>query len=442
MAPNTRSIRNLSTSLFLAFALSILAGPALAQQQVAIQQQFFASHGDGSSGPDSFPCCNQPVTTMTTGGATVTLSPAGTYDTRTTKGQLYFAEFKLKKEYGTATVQPGGTVTLPSGIFQTNQSLMLVSPGGSLKGEFTTSLDRTVQTLTFAPGGGIAANHITPAQITQAPAQLTRDGAVLGNYFEYDSFANRATQRPTFRSTLFWTGVPSPTTPNPFTGVGPNASQAGKIRVVPSPQQYGGTRNILWTQLSFGYNQVTSSVFADFDFPVRYGPGVPFSARFDYNFTPTTGTFPSNTFMAADVVRRSTGEAGFVLRTAPTASAFTILNGPGTGWFTWVGFTSGTIQVLANTIGTQSSVDFSTRTEVGFNNLNSTTGGQITGELQLVSGALLQSRAIGGEQTNLAHTTNTLIKFAPEPGSAALIGAGAFGLIGMMVRDRRRSRVG
>ena len=421
-----RSIRTLSTSLCLAFALSIAAGSAVAQTQVAIQQQFFASHGDGSSGPDSFPCCNQPVTSMTTMGGTVTLVYPGTWDTRTTKGQLYHAEFKLKKQYGTATVQPGGTVTIPAGIFQTNQTLMLISPGGNLA-QLSTSLDRTVLTQVYQAGGGIAVNNPT-----LATAPIT-----TGGFFEYDSFANRATQRPTFRSELFWTGIPSPTTPNPLTGVGPNASQAGKIRVTPGPQQYGGTRNLLWTQLSFGFNIVSSTIFADFDFPVRYGPGAPFDATFEYNFTPVS-TSPLNTFMANTVVRRSTGEAGFVLRTAPTDFAFTILAGPGTGWFTWVGFTTGTVQVLANTIGTPTK-DFSTRTDVGYNNINTTTGGAITGELQLVSGALLQSRTLGGENTNLAHTTNTLIKFAPEPGSAALIGAGALGLIGLVVRDRRKA---
>ena len=82
------------------------------------------------------------MTTMTTGGATVTLVPPGTYDNRTTKGGLYFTEFKLRKEYGTAVVQPGGTVTVPSGIFTTNASIMLINPGGNLAA-ITTNLDRT-----------------------------------------------------------------------------------------------------------------------------------------------------------------------------------------------------------------------------------------------------------------------------------------------------------
>ena len=412
-----RTSRFLTIALMTAFAI-VSAFSASAQTPVAIQQQFFASHGDGSSGPDSFPCCNQPVTTMTTGGATVTLVPPGTYDTRTTKGGLYHAEFRNKKQYGTAIVQPGGTVTIPSGIFQTNVTLMLINPGGNLAA-LNTVLDRTVGEHVFQAGAGVAANHIGPG----GPNTITVPAPL--NYFEYDAFANRATVTPTFRTAGTWAG--------------PNDNQAGRIRITPGPAQFGATRSILWTQVSTGFNIVSLSTFADFLFPVVYGPGVGFDARFDFNWTPTSGTFPQNTFMASDVAFRETAEAGFVLRTAPTASAMVIFAGPGTGWFTHLGFTTGTVQVLANTIGTPTN-DFSTRTDIGFNNLNTTTMGQITGQLQLVSGALLQSRTLGGEQSNLAHTTNTLIKFAPEPGSAALIGAGALGLIGMVIRDRRRGR--
>ena len=60
------------------------------------------------------------------------------------------------------------------------------------------------------------------------------------------------------------------------------------------------------------------------------------------------------------------------------------------------------------------------------------------GELLLVSGSLLQTR--GSTNGNLAHTNVTLIKFTPEPGSAALIAVGALGLIGLVVHDRRRNR--
>ena len=97
-----RPMRNSYISAFLLLApLALLFGAfsAGAQTPVAIQQQFFASHGDGSSGPGSFPCCNQAATSMTTMGATVTLVQPGTYDTRTTKGGLYFAEFNKRKQY-------------------------------------------------------------------------------------------------------------------------------------------------------------------------------------------------------------------------------------------------------------------------------------------------------------------------------------------------------
>ena len=411
----TRSISLCAFPVALAWAL-LIALAASAQTPVVFQQQYFADFGDGASGPASFPCCNQPVTSMTTMGATLTLVPPGTYDTRTTKGGLYFEEFRLKKEYGTATVQPGGTVTIPPGVFQTNTSLMLVNPGGNLAA-ITTVLDRTVLTMRFSPDGGIAADHISPTAIT-APAPL--------DYFEFDAFANRPMTAPTFRATSTWAG--------------PNPNQAGRIRVTPGVQQFGGTRNIIWAGIASGFNIVSLSTYAEFVFPAAWGLGAPIDGRFDYNWTPTSGTFPQASFMATDVARRSTREAGFVLRTAPTASAMAIFTGAGTGWFTFVGFTTGTVQVLANTIGTPTN-DFSSRTEVGFDLRNTTSMGQITGQLQLVSGGLLQSRQLGGENSNLAHTVNTLIKFAPEPRSASLIAAGAFGLIGLVIRDRRRMRL-
>ena len=90
------------------------------------------------------------------------------------------------------------------------------------------------------------------------------------------------------------------------------------------------------------------------------------------------------------------------------------------------------------TIGTPI-MDFTTRADTGFENINVTLMGGITGQLQLVSGHLLQSR--GGINTNLAGTNMTRITFTPEPASAALLGVGALGLIGLIVRDRRRSQV-
>jgi hypothetical protein len=411
------TLQNLVVAVVSALLVSPAAVSASAQTAVAIQQQFFGDHSDGSTGPDSFPCCNQAVTTMTTGGATVVLTPPGTYDTRTIpqRGGAYFAEFDRKKQYGTANVAPGGTVTIPTGLFTTAKTLMLVNPGGNLAA-LTTSLMRTVGAQSYANGGGIAAAHINAGDIT-APAPF--------DFWEYSAFANRPTNTPTFRTAGTWAG--------------PNPNHAGRFRVTPSANQYGGTRNIVWQQFSAGFNIVSATTFAQFVFPVQYGPGAYFPATFGYNLTPTFSSAQS-TFMASDVVKRSTAEANFTLRTAPTPSAMTIFPGIGTGWFTFVDFTTGTVQILANTIGT-SIANFSTRTEVGYNTLMTTTMGGITGQLQLVSGGLLQSRQLGGNATNLAHSINTLVKFAPEPASASLIAAGALGLIGLAVRDRRRGQI-
>ena len=114
-----------------------------------------------------------------------------------------------------------------------------------------------------------------------------------------------------------------------------------------------------------------------------------------------------------------------------------VLRALGTNWFTWLNYTTGTVQVIANTIGTPLD-DFSVRTEMGHNTLTTTPSGRISGELLLVSGSLLQSR--GSTNHNFAHTNATLIKFTPEPGSAALIAVGALGLIGLVAHDRRRNR--
>jgi hypothetical protein len=100
-------------------------------------------------------------------------------------------------------------------------------------------------------------------------------------------------------------------------------------------------------------------------------------------------------------------------------------------------YTTGTVQVIAKSVGTPLD-DFSQRTEMGHNTLTTTPSGRISGELLLVSGSLLQTR--GSTNGNLAHTNVTLIKFTPEPGSAALIAVGALGLIGLVVHDRRRNR--
>ena len=111
--------------------------------------------------------------------------------------------------------------------------------------------------------------------------------------------------------------------------------------------------------------------------------------------------------------------------------------GEGTGWFTILPYTTGMVNVTAATIGT-SIMDFTFRTETGFNNLVTTTMGGVTGTLQLVSGHLLQSR--GGINTNLGGSNMTRLVFTPEPSSAALLGAGALGLLGLVMGGRKRNR--
>jgi hypothetical protein len=119
-------------------------------------------------------------------------------------------------------------------------------------------------------------------------------------------------------------------------------------------------------------------------------------------------------------------------------SGMEVFAGVGTGWFTILPYTTGMVQVIAATIGTPIN-DYTVRTETGFNSLMQTTMGGVTGTLQLVSGHLLQSR--GGINTNLGGTNLTRILFTPEPASAALLSIGALGLIGFVVRDRRRNRI-
>jgi hypothetical protein len=346
------------------------------------------------------------------------------------RGGPYFAEFNLRRQYGVAQVgaEVAGRrpVTVPSGIFVTMATLPFIEiPGGNLLG-IDTMIEREVYELNFSSGGGIGAAHIGTGDFTA--------GAIAeGNeYFSYNAANFDPTNTPTFRTAGTWAG--------------PNTEHAGRIRVTPSAQQYGGVRDQLWDQFAHGFvpGPTTASV-AEFNFVVRYGPGAPLAATFGYNFTtPTTTVVPTtnSTFMASDVVRRSTASAPFKLRNTPgtggsCCTGSTIVALDGTGWFDMIDFTTGTLQVFANTVGTVYD-DFSTRTEVGSYAISTTSMGGIVGQMQLVSGALLNSR--GAQYSNLAATHNTVIKFAPEPGSAALIGAGALGLIGLVVRDRKRNR--
>lgn len=73
--------------LYVASALTLLAGMASAQVVVGLQQRFFQKWGDGSTGPDSVPCCF--VTSM---------NPTATVDARTIGQNMgaYFAEYKNK----------------------------------------------------------------------------------------------------------------------------------------------------------------------------------------------------------------------------------------------------------------------------------------------------------------------------------------------------------
>jgi hypothetical protein len=378
--------------LTLASVVMLGAASASAQVLVGAQQRFFEKFGDGSTGPDSVPCCF--VTPM---------NPVPTVDNRTIGQNMgaYFAEFKNKTVmvgnlfgFGTPAVlngdgpdwyavyQPGtGGVTLKAGRYTSMVTLMLQFPGGNLR-RLTTSLMRTVNDLVMRPGQGPGAFHYSASGNTPGI--------------------------PTFRS--------------PGTWVGPYPSMAGQLDVVAGPNQFGGTRAIIHTQFSTGVDNGGVPGFGNrFFFPVANGPGVPITAM--------------------NVVRRETRSATFAQVTIPTTMATTgmvVFQGLGTGWFTILPYTTGRVQVIASTIGTPI-MDYTHRTDTGFNNLNVTGMGGITGQLQLVSGHLLQSR--GGINTNLGGTNMTRITFTPEPASAALLGAGALGLIGLIVRDRRRSQI-
>lgn len=377
--------------LYVASALTLLAGMASAQVVVGLQQRFFQKWGDGSTGPDSVPCCF--VTSM---------NPTATVDARTIGQNMgaYFAEYKNKTAmvgnlfgFGTPAVlngdgplwygiyNPGtGGVTIKQGRYTTAASLMLVFPGGNLR-RLTTMINRTALDLVMRPNQG------------------------PGNF---DYFAIGHTPgRPTFRTSTNWTPYPA---------------MAGQLHLTAGPNRFGGTRSIIEQGGTTGVDNGSIPGFANrFFFPAALGPGVPF----------TTMSF----------VRRETRSATFAQVTIPSSMATTgsvVFQGLGTGWFTIVPFTTGRVRAIASTIGTPV-MDYTHRTDTGYANFNVTGMGGITGQLQLVSGHLLQSR--GGINTNLGGTNMTRVTFTPEPASAALLGAGALGLIGLIVRDRRRSRI-
>lgn len=378
----------------------LLAASTASAVVVGLQQRMFEKYGDGSTGPDSVPCCF--ITPM---------NPVPTIDARTIGQNMgaYFAEFKLKTAmvgnlfgFGTPAVLNGkgrpwygiynagtGGVTIRHGRYTTHQSLMLIFPGGNLR-RLSTMVDRTVMDLVMKPNNG------------------------PGN-FDYLG-AGQTPGKPAFRNNLpnCPIGAPACWTPYP--------AMAGQLHVVAGPNRFGGTRAIAHVQNSAGVDNGSIPGFGNrFNFPVRNGPGLPFTAM--------------------NVVRRETGSATFAQVTIPSTmatSGMTVFQGLGTGWFTILPYTTGMVQVIASTIGTPV-MDYTHRTDTGFKNLNVTGMGGITGQLQLVSAHLLQSR--GGINTNLGGTNMTRITFTPEPTSAALLGAGALGLIGLIVRDRRRNQI-
>ena len=388
-----------------ATCVALAAVSASAQVLVGFQQRFFEKYGDGSTGPDSVPCCN--VTPM---NAVATIDARRTGGTGNVKG-AYFAEFKNKTAmvgnlfgFGTPAAlngkgkpwygkyNPGtGGVTLNRGRYTSRNTLMLVFNsgfgfGGNLR-RLTTMLERTVLNLQMRPNNG--------------PGNF--------NYNALSLAEPHTPARPTFRAAS--------------TYLGPYPDMAGHLTTIAGPNRFGGTRAIVHTQFSRGVNVNTNPDEGDrFDFPVQNGPGVVFT--------------PMN------VVRRETASAMYAKVAIADKFATT---GPvigsdmnGTGWFTILPYTTGIVKARANTLGTVN-MDWTTRTDMGFRSLMVTANNGITGTLQLVSGHLLQSR--GGSNTNLAGTNMTRITFTPEPTSAAMFGAGALGLIGMVIRDLRRKQI-
>jgi hypothetical protein len=393
-------MKSRNTKLFvLALTTSlVLAASTASAVVVGLQQRLFEKYGDGSTGPDSVPCCY--ITPM---NATPTI------DSRTIGQNMgaYFAEFKNKTAmvgnlfgFGTPAVLNGkgplwygiynttGGVTIKHGRYTTHASLMLIFPGGNLR-RLSTMVDRTVMDLVMKPNNG------------------------PGN-FDY-SAVGHTPGKPTFRDFLPNCPIGAPTCWTPY------PAMAGQLHVVAGPNRFGGTRAIAHVQNSAGVDNGQVPGFGNrFNFPVRNGPGVPFTSL--------------------NVVRRETGSATFAQVTIPSTmatSGMTVFQGYGTGWFTILPYTTGMVQVIASTIGT-SVMDYTHRTDTGFKNLNVTGMGGITGQLQLVSAHLLQSSGAG---TNLGGTNMTRITFTPEPTSAALLAAGALALAGLIVRDRRRGRI-
>jgi hypothetical protein len=278
---------------------------------------------------------------------------------------------------------------------------MLVFPGGNLR-RLTLITDRRMQTLFAAPGNGPGT-------------------------FSY-SAALHVPPQPTFRTSTACTALTTMQTTTPCWA--PYPAMAGKMFYTAGPNQFGGTRNLLHYQLALGIDNGSVPGFANrFNFPVVHGS--------KFNTIPTTGTPPTN---GLPLVYRETASATYAQVTIPSTMATsgdTVFLGLGTGWFTLAPFTTGMVEAIAATIGTEIR-NFQFRTETGINTLMTTSMGGVTGVLQLVSGHLLQSR--GGVNTNQAGSTLTRIVFTPEPASATLLGVGAIGLMGFALSGRRRGR--
>ena len=310
----------------------------------------------------------------------------GTFDQRTTGPNMgaYFAEFRRRQRnwYGFYRPQTGG-VTLKQGAFTTRAHLTLLFPGGNLR-KLSTMLTRTVKDLVMRPNNG--------------PGNFAYAGA------------DHIPGIPAFRTPMTW--------------LGPYNQMAGHLNVTAGPNRFGGTRAIMHESVAGGVDNGTIPGLANrFRFPVLNGPGVPFT--------------PSN------VVRRRTADAGFTVVTVPSSmavSGMTVFKLAGTAWFTILPFTTGTVQAIASSDSCSVCVTRATRTDMGFNDLHATPMGGITGQLQLVSGHLVQTRTEFNGFIQ-AGTTLTRITFTPEPGSAAMLGAGALGLSGLVVRERRRHRI-
>ncbi|MEZ4278690.1 MAG: hypothetical protein R3F21_03600 [Myxococcota bacterium] len=366
-----------------------LAGSSAASAQVLVglQQRLFQKYSNGRMGPDVVPCC-----------LATSMNPVPTVDART-EGSLmspHFSEYKNRTAMvgnllglGTPAALSGngppwyglyntsGGVTIRAGRYTTRYTQMVLFPNATLR-RLSTFLDRSVQDQVLRPGGG--------------PGE-----------FRYEAWRH-APDRPTFRDPTTWLPYPS---------------MAGQISVGAGPNQFGGTRSIVQEEVGIAVAE---------HFGLGYRLQVPFEKG--------PGTF----FTPLNVVRRATASGTYAHLTIPSPMATTgmvILEGQLTAWFTILPYTTGWVFVSAPTGSIHT--DFEYRSEMGFNDLHATSMGGVTGQLQLVSAHLVQSR--GPINQSHAGTHMTRITFTPEPASAVLLGAGALVLVASIGRDAARARM-